>query len=302
MNKLRQALNLLIAGMTVVFSGCQKPGETAGENEDESSISQFVELADARIEYFSQGEGEVVVLLPGGSLSVNYLQNLAQSLDDAGYRAVRINPRGAGKSTGSAEGVTLHTLAGDVAGVIKALDAGPVHVAGHAFGNRVSRMVAADHPALVQSVVLLAAGGKVAATSEADEALGLIFNPTTSDEDYLGAMKFMVGDPADSAMVAEAMKKSRAPKAGPIQRAAAGTAKLEEWWAPKGDTPYLILQGANDQAAPPKNGELLKADLGDRASLVSIPKAGHMMVISKPTVVSESIVAFIKKTEVNSGR
>jgi pimeloyl-ACP methyl ester carboxylesterase len=300
--KTKQFLTAVVAGMTVVLSGCQKPGEPAGGNEAESSISQFVELADARIEYFSQGEGNVVVLLPGGSMSVNYLQNLAQSLDDAGYRAVRINPRGAGKSTGSAEGVTLHTLAGDVAGVIKALDVGAVHVAGHAFGNRVSRMVAADHPALVKSVVLLAAGGKVAATPEADAALGLIFNPTTSDDDYLGAMTFMVGDPADSAMVAEAMEKSRAPKAGPIQRAAAGTATLEEWWAPKGDTPYLILQGANDQAAPPENGELLKADLGDRASLVSIPKAGHMMVVTKPTVVSESIIAFTRKIDADARR
>jgi hypothetical protein len=32
--------------------------------------------------------------------------------------------------------------------------------------------------------------------------------------------------------------------------------------APKGDTRYLILQGANDQAAPPENGELLKAEQG----------------------------------------
>ncbi len=54
--------------------------------------------------------------------------------------------------------------------------------------------------------------------------LGLIFNPATSDEDYLGATKFMVGDPADSAMVAEAMKKSHGRHApeiipdGPVSR------------------------------------------------------------------------------------
>jgi pimeloyl-ACP methyl ester carboxylesterase len=87
-------------------------------------------------------------LLPFGGLTVGYMEELAQDLADAGYRVIRINFRGSGKSTGSAEGVTLHTLAADVAGVIKALKLGPVNVAGHAFGNRVARMLAADHPEL----------------------------------------------------------------------------------------------------------------------------------------------------------
>ena len=90
----------------------------------------MVKLADANIEYFSQGQGDVVVLLPGGSLNVKYMEGLAKALADAGLRAVRINPRDAGKSTGGAKGVTLHDLAGDVAGVIKSLDVGAVNVAG----------------------------------------------------------------------------------------------------------------------------------------------------------------------------
>jgi len=259
-------------------------------NENGSSI---VDLADARIEIFSQGKGETIVLLPGGSLSVNYLADLALSLDTAGYRAVRINPRGAGASTGTVEGVTLHALAEDVAGAIRHLDAGPVWVAGHAFGNRVARMLASDHPELVKGVILLAAGGKVAPTPEAQKALASIFDSRTSEADYLEAMQYMVGDPADKALAGEALKQSRAPNAGPIQRAAGMSAKLTDWWAPAGQAPFLILQGANDQAAPLQNGELLKADLGDRATLVNIPNAGHLMVVTKPDIVSKEIVQFI---------
>jgi pimeloyl-ACP methyl ester carboxylesterase len=78
----------------------------------------MVKLTDSDIQYFSQGQGEAIVLLPFGGLTVGYMEGLAQDLAEAGYRVVRINFRGSGKSTGSGEGITLHTLAADVAGVI----------------------------------------------------------------------------------------------------------------------------------------------------------------------------------------
>jgi len=52
-------------------------------------------------------------------------------------------------------GLTWHTLAADVAGVIEVLDCGPVHVLGHGFSNRLARCLAADRPDLVRSVILL---------------------------------------------------------------------------------------------------------------------------------------------------
>ena len=62
-----------------------------------------------------------------GTLTVGYLDGLAEALAKAGYRVVRINFRGSGKSTGSSKGVTLQTNADDVAGVIQALKLGQVH-------------------------------------------------------------------------------------------------------------------------------------------------------------------------------
>ncbi len=51
----------------------------------------IVKLADLNIEYFSRGEGEAIVLLPGGTLTVGYLNGLADALAKAGYRVVGIN-------------------------------------------------------------------------------------------------------------------------------------------------------------------------------------------------------------------
>jgi len=256
--------------------------------------SGVIKLADSNIEYFSQGQGEAVVLLPGGSLTVGYMEGLAQALAEAGFRAVRINFRGAGKSTGSGEEVTLHTLAADVAGVVEALKLQPANVGGHAFGNRVARTLAADRPELVRNVILLAAGGKVPPKPPAQRALQTIFNPKSSDAEVLEAMKYMVGNPADVERVWKILKPARAPRAAGIEKTAAESTPLKDWWAPPGKNRYLVLQGTDDQAAPPENGELLKQELGARVTLVPFPGAGHLMLVTEPRKVAAAIVSFLR--------
>jgi pimeloyl-ACP methyl ester carboxylesterase len=129
-----------------------------------------VEVGEAMLESVSCGSGDTEVLLPAGSFSIGYLAPFAQRLAETGFRVVAVNWRGIGESTGPLEGLTLHHLGADIAGVIEALAAAPVHLVGHAFGNRVARCLAADRPDLVRSVVLLAAGGLVATDPEAIRA------------------------------------------------------------------------------------------------------------------------------------
>ena len=140
--------------LTICASG---DGPTKGAPSNASVQEGVVKLADSNIEYFSQGQGESIVSLPFGGLTVGYMQELSNDLANAGYRVVRINFRGSGKSTGPGDGITLHTLAADVAGVIRTLNLGKVNIAGHAFGNRVARTLAADHRWFAVSFYLLQA-------------------------------------------------------------------------------------------------------------------------------------------------
>lgn len=253
-----------------------------------------IKVGDAHIEYFSQGKGTAVVLLPGGSLTVGYMEGLAEALVDAGFRAVRINPRGAGKSTGPSNGITMHSLAADVAGVIEALHLAPVHVAGHAFGNRVARTLDADRPDLVKTVTLFACGGKVEPQPAAVKALKIIFSPTSSESEILAAMTYMVGNPAEVKPAWKIVEPCHAPQAGAIEFEAGKNTPLNEWWAPAGKAKYLLLQGANDQAAPPANAQMLKQELGERATLVMFPGAGHLLLVTEPKKATESMVAFLR--------
>jgi pimeloyl-ACP methyl ester carboxylesterase len=254
----------------------------------------IVKLADSDIEYFSRGEGEAIVLLPGGTLTVGYLDGLADALAKAGYRVVGVNFRGSGKSTGPSEGVTLQTMADDVAGVIQALKLEPVNVTGNDFGNRVARMLAASHPELTRSVILLAAGGKIQPKPAALHALEIIFNPASTDADILAVMPYLVSNPADSARVWGLFKPSLDPRAAGIEKAAAEGTPLDAWWAPSGETKYLILQGAEDQIAPPENGEQLQKELGDRATLINVPGAAHLMPLEQPEAAAAHMISFIR--------
>src|SRR4051812_16829071 len=118
-----------------------------------------IEVGDATLECTLRGSGAPVLLLANAGCSTGYFDHLASVLVAGGFLTISIDMRGVGGSRGSLDGTTLHDLAGDVAGVIKAIGCGPAHLVGHAFGNRIARCLAVDQPPLVRSVTLLAAGG-----------------------------------------------------------------------------------------------------------------------------------------------
>jgi pimeloyl-ACP methyl ester carboxylesterase len=120
-----------------------------------------IEVGGATLECTLYGSGTPVVLLANAGCSSGYFDDLACALAAGGSQAICVNMRGTGESRGSLDGITVHDLAADVAGVLEALDCGPAHLVGHAFGNRVARCLAADRPSLVRSVTLLAAGGLI---------------------------------------------------------------------------------------------------------------------------------------------
>jgi pimeloyl-ACP methyl ester carboxylesterase len=148
---------------------------------------------------------------------------------------------------------------------------------------------------LTRSVILLAAGGKVQPKPAADRALMVVFNPSSTDAEVLAAMPYLVANPADSARVWALVKPSRDPGAASIEKAAAEATPLRAWWAPPGQTKYLILQGADDQIAPPENGVELQKELGERATLVNVPGAAHLLPVEQPEVAASHMIRFIRQ-------
>jgi pimeloyl-ACP methyl ester carboxylesterase len=251
-----------------------------------------VEVGEAMIEFLDDGSGDTVVLIPGGGLDASYFDHFARRLAHAGFRAVAVNPRGAGESTGPLEGITLHTLAADVAGVIEALNGGPVHVLGHAFGNRVARCLAADRPDLVRSVILLAAGGLIAPAAEVQRALQSWFRQDATEAECLEALQSMVADPSAAQSTWHRVK--RWPAVAAAQVAASQATPYQEWSGETSVAPFLVVQGLADRAALPANGYALRDQCGMRVRLVDIPQAGHMLLDEQPEAVAEAVLAFLR--------
>jgi pimeloyl-ACP methyl ester carboxylesterase len=223
---------------------------------------------DTVAEFGSLGDGPTVVLLPGrGGEGPEQYDVLGPALAAAGFRAVAVNLRGVGNSAGTLDELSLHGLARDIAGVIKATGA-PAHLVGRALGNRVARCTAMDFPAMVKSVTLLAAGGLV--PPHLDQPLA---NPQRPRRQ---------------------LRYWRA--AGQAHEHAAQSTPLDEWW-PGGNAPMLIVQGLADRIAVPENGRRLAADYPDRVRLREIPGAGHGVLFERPDIVVPEVIAFVQTIE-----
>src|SRR6185503_14751829 len=155
------------------------------------TASHFVTRGDARLEVLAQGNGPPIVLLPSLGRGAQDFDAIAERLAAADYRVLRPQPRGIGQSIGPWDNVNLQDLAADIAAVIEHENAGPAFVVGHAFGNRVSRMLATDRPELVRAVALVAANiGKAPSPPQVRQAIRNSANPVLSDAERIEALQF----------------------------------------------------------------------------------------------------------------
>jgi len=110
-----------------------------------------------RLHVAEMGDGPLVLLLHGFPEFWWSWRHQLTSLAEAGYRAVAVDLRGYGDSDKPPRGYDGWTLAGDVAGLIKALGERRAHLVGHAWGGLLAWTVGAMHPRLVRSVSAISA-------------------------------------------------------------------------------------------------------------------------------------------------
>jgi pimeloyl-ACP methyl ester carboxylesterase len=109
------------------------------------------------------GRGPLVVLLHGFPEFWWSWRHQLTGLADAGFRAVAVDLRGYGDSDKPPRGYDLWTLAGDVAGLIRALGERRSVVVGHDWGGLVGWTLSALHPRLVSTLVVVGAAHPLAA-------------------------------------------------------------------------------------------------------------------------------------------
>jgi pimeloyl-ACP methyl ester carboxylesterase len=108
---------------------------------------------DLQLFYVEQGRGEAVVFIPGlggdHHLWHHQLPAFAQH-----FRAIALDPRGAGQSDKPDLPYTIEEMADDVAGLLEALGIERAHVVGASMGGFIAQMFALRHPHRLGRLIL----------------------------------------------------------------------------------------------------------------------------------------------------
>ena len=252
-------------------------------------MTYLVAAGDVQIETIAEGEGPPVVILPSRGRGPEDYDEVARAIAMAGYRVLRPQPRGIGGSRGPMKGLTLHDLARDVAAVIEHAASGPAILVGHAFGNWVARMTAADHPRLVRGVAILAAAAKSYPKALA-EAVTKCADPSLSDAERLKYLQFAFFAPGHDA---SEWLEGFYPEVNASQRAAGLATPQAEWWG-AGGAPLLDLQAEHDAFRPRGTANDLREEFGERVTVVTIADAGHALVPEQPQAVVAALLGWMR--------
>jgi pimeloyl-ACP methyl ester carboxylesterase len=250
---------------------------------------KMVSRGDVHLEVLMQGVGPTMVLLPSLGRGADDFAPMADVLEAEGFRVLRPQPRGIGASSASPPYATLHDCSNDIAAVIEAEGNGPAVLVGHAFGNRVSRLLATIRPDLVVGVVLVAAN--VGHAPKVREAIRNSANPALPDDVRLDALRFAFFAPGN---YAEPWLKNWHPEVLANQRVAGDQTPRTEDYA-SGRAPVLYMQPSHDPLAHAEDAVEYKEALGDRLTVVKIPQSSHAAIAEQPDFIAREIAAWARR-------
>jgi len=256
---------------------------------------EVIQHDNVTIEVIAEGSGPLIVLLPSLGRDSEEFDPVAERVAAAGFRVLRPQPRGYGRSAGPMQNITLHDLARDVEAVIRHENAvrhknAPAILAGHAFGHFVARMTAVDFPELVRAVILIGAAEKQP-NPEVQRSVAIATDPARPEAERLKHLKLVFFAPGNDPKMWLTGFHSKLRAAEIVARDA--TPQREYWSA--GTAPILDIQGANDPYRPPSSSNELVQEFGARrVSVVVIPHTAHAVIVEQPRAVADAIVKFAK--------
>ncbi len=167
--------------------------------------------------------------------------------------------------------------------MIAAAKGGPAFVVGHAFGNRVARLLATTRPDLVRAVGLIAANvGRDPSPPKVREAIKASADLSLPDDKRLAALQFAFFAPGNDA---HAWLNGWHRDVLAAERIAGDKTPREEDYA-AGHAPVLYLQPDHDPLGRVEDAQEYKRALGERVTVVVIANASHAVVTEQPAAVA----------------
>jgi 3-oxoadipate enol-lactonase len=243
----------------------------------------------------SEGEGPPIVMLHGLGGTSNSFQAMLPAL--SGFRVVRPDLPGAGRSPTPPQKITVALLVEAVEHAAVHLGVNRAHVVGHSFGTLIAQHVAARHPQRVASLTLFgpilepqdAARERLrarAATARhegmsavADQLIGAALASATAND-----------NPVAFAFVRESHMRQDAEG---FARSCEALGQAEKADHRLIDCPTLIVTGDEDAVGPPSVAQELAGKIGG-AKTVILNRCGHWTPIEKAKECGKLLAEFVR--------
>lgn len=258
----------------------------------------MLEVNGVSLHYQLEGPAHAPVVMLSNSLASNLSMWDAQmpALLDAGYRVLRYDTRGHGKSTLPPGPYTIAQLADDALGLLDALALQRVHFCGLSLGGMTGQMLATHHGDRLLSLTLCATAaymgppdlweGRIRQVTEhgmasvLDGTLQRWFSP-------LGLARMgAVLEPVKAGILAT-------PPAGYAACGAAVRDMDQRETIRAIGTPTLVIVGADDPGTTVDHAKLMVSQIAG-AELIVIPDSRHLLNIERPGPFNAGLLAFLK--------
>jgi pimeloyl-ACP methyl ester carboxylesterase len=256
----------------------------------------FAELNGTRLFYESQGEGPSLVLISGANLDSRLWDEQFGDLAE-GFRVVRYDPRGVGRSDLPQEPFSHYE---DLYALLKLLGIESTHVIGFSFGGGVALDFTIAHPEMVESLILIAPG----LSSWKDELAPVLaeLSQLAVEEGASKAVEMLLADPSmPTAEQVEARQQMSEILEDSPQLFDSGFAYLRfmepldppaEERLQEIEVPTLLIVGERDHPGIHENVDALQEGI-EGARKVLIMGVGHMVSLEHPEELRRIVLDFL---------
>jgi len=261
-----------------------------------------IHVNDVELFYTEQGSGDQTIVFGHGLLMDNSMWDFVAPQFAGEYRVICFDFRGQGQSGDPGTGFEIDNLVSDTAELIRALCKQPVHYVGLSMGGMVGMPLAARHPELLRSLVLLDTSAQAEPRHNKNKYAVMTFivkvfgiKSLVSRTLPLMFGKSTMRDTAKRELVRHWKQKLlvlRKNILGPISGVTRRRDISDE--LAKIVCPTLIMVGEEDRTTPVSCACHIHSHIG-RSELQIISQCGHSSALEKPEQVVAAMKAFYLK-------
>jgi len=273
--------------------------------------SLYFEANGISLHYLDWGKGSSrhTVLLHGLTSQAHTWDQFARETSDS-LRVIAPDLRGHGESGHAEDGYTLDCFADDVKALVRHLNLSTFDLVGHSLGALIVIRFTAEHPALVNHLVLVDGGPALNAEVAREDSTDSFVRPLGFDTQEEAKAWHRERDPAMSDERLE-----RRVKYGMRQNWVGKWVfrhDPELYWILEGDTrrfredeqrlwemlaaihcPVLVLRGQESPLLSPEGAQRM-ANAAPNAKVVEIPGAGHSIHSDAPELFRDAVLEFLR--------